>query len=44
MASPRFQYRLWTIFAITALVAYLLAWLVVYLTFKNDPPPWSPFD
>ena len=39
-----FQYQLWTIFAITALVAYLLAWLVVYLAFKNDPPPWSPFD
>ena len=29
MPALAFQYQLWTIFAITALVAYLLAWLVV---------------
>jgi hypothetical protein len=41
MHRPHFQFRLWMIFALTALVAYLLAWLVVYLAFKNDPPIYT---
>jgi hypothetical protein len=37
MRRPRLQFRLWVIFAVTALVAYLCLWYTTFRHYKNNP-------
>jgi hypothetical protein len=37
MRRPRLQFRLWVIFAVTALAAYLCLWWTTFREYKNNP-------